>query len=61
MPYWYTNEEGREILGGLILSPGSVIHSAGYYHADVVIGVAANAQNLDEAVAFVEQLLIALD
>ena len=61
VPYWYTNGEGREILGGLILSPGSVIHSAGYYHADVVIGVAANAQNMEEAVAFVEQLLIALD
>lgn len=59
-PYWYANGEGRQILGGLILSPGSVIHEAGYYHADVIVGVAANAQNLEEAVAFVTQLLAEL-
>lgn len=56
-PYWYANGDGREILGGIILKPGSVLHEAGYYHSDVVIGVAANAQNLEEAVAFVKQLL----
>ena len=59
-PYRYTNGEGREILGGLILSPGSVLHQAGYYHKDVIIGVAANAQNLEEAVTFVTQLLAEL-
>lgn len=57
--YWYTGSDGREILGGIVLHPGSVLHEAGYYHADVVIGVASNAQNLDRAVTFVKQLLIA--
>ncbi len=61
VPYWYTNGDGHEILGGLILKPGSALHIAGYYHGDVVIGVAANAQNLDEAVAFVRQLLEEVD
>lgn len=56
-PYWYTNGDGQEILGGLILKPGSALHEAGYYHTDVILGVAANAQNLEEAVAFVKQLL----
>lgn len=57
-PYWYTGSDGREILGGIVLHPGSVLHEAGYYHADVVIGVASNAQNLDQAVTFVKQLLM---
>lgn len=59
-PYWYENSEGRTILGGIVLKNGSVLHEAGYYHTDVMIGVAANAQNLDAAVVFVQQLLISL-
>lgn len=57
-PYWYENEEGRRILGGIILKAGSVLHEAGYYHADAVIGVAANAENLEEAITFVRQVMI---
>ena len=57
IPYWYANGDGQEILGGIVLKTGSALHEAGYYHSDVVIGVAANAQNLEEAVAFVDQLL----
>ena len=60
-PYWYENADGQKILGGIILKPGSVLHEAGYFHADALIGVASNAQYLDEAVAFVEALLIAAD
>lgn len=60
-PYWYADGDGREILGGVVLHTGTAIHQAGYYHGDVVIGVAANAQNLDEAVAFVKQLLLEAD
>ena len=60
-PYWYENADGQKILGGIILKPGSVLHEAGYFHADTLIGVASNAQYLDEAVAFVEALLIAAD
>lgn len=61
VPYWYTGSEGREILGGLILETGTVLQEAGFYHGEVILGVAANAQNLEEAVAFARQLLLALD
>ena len=57
-PYRYLDGNGREIVGGLILT-GGALHEAGYYHGEVVVGVAANAQNLEEAVAFVRQLLMA--
>ena len=57
-PYRYLDGNGREILGGLILT-GGALHEAGYYHGETVIGVAANAQNLEEAVAFVRRLLVA--
>lgn len=60
-PYWYTGSDGHEILGGIVLHPGTVLHEAGYYHGDVVIGVASNAQHLDEAIAFVKQLLVQAD
>ena len=61
VPYWYTGSDGREILGGIVLKPGSVLHEAGYYHTDVIVGVAANAQNLEEVMAFVKQLLMEAD
>ena len=56
-PYWYQNSEGREILGGILLKHGSALHHSGYYHEDVVVGVASNAENLDAAVVFLQQLL----
>ena len=56
-PYRYANSEGREILGGIVLHPGSALHEAGYYHDDIIIGVAANAENLEAAVAFVTRVL----
>lgn len=60
-PYRYVGSDGREILGGLVLHSDTVLHKAGYYHGDVVIGVASNAQNLEEAVAFVKGLLAQAD
>lgn len=60
-PYWYLNSDGHKIMGGVVVKPGSAIHTAGYYHEDVVVGVAANAQNLEEAVSFVKQLLKQVD
>lgn len=56
-PHWYENGEGRTILGGIVLKEGSALHQAGYYHENVIIGVAANAENLDAAVTFVRQVL----
>lgn len=55
--YTYLNTDGVEIVGGIWLRPGSPLHEAGYYSGDVLIGVVANAQNLDEAVAAVLQIM----
>lgn len=55
--YYYDTEDGQRVLGGIVLHPGSVLHRAGYYHADVVIGAAINGENLDEAVQFIRALL----
>ena len=52
-----TGENGRELVDGLWLSPPSPLHDAGYYTGPVIIGIAANARNLDEALAFVKQLV----
>lgn len=55
--YYYENSEGQTVLGGIRLHPGSALHEAGYFLTDVVVGVAANAQNMEEAVCFLKQLL----
>ena len=55
--YVYKNSDGVEIVGGIWLRPGSPLHEAGYYSGDVLLGVVANAQNLDEAVTAVLQIL----
>ena len=55
--YTYPGEGGREIVAGIRLKPGSPLHRAGYYTDEVILGVAANAQNLDPAVAFVKELV----
>ena len=54
--YTCTTEDGNEIVAGIWLHDGSPLHEAGYYTGDVVIGVAANAQNLDPAVEFMKAL-----
>lgn len=54
--YTYVNGSGRQVVAGIRLSAGSPLHTAGYYDGDVWIGVAANAQNLDPAIAFMKQL-----
>lgn len=54
--YTCTTEDGNEIVAGIWLHEGSPLHEAGYYTGDVVIGVAANAQNLDPAVEFMKSL-----
>ncbi len=53
----YTNEQGNEKVGGVVLHEGSALHRAGYYSGDVVIGVAVQAEHLEEAVAFIRMLL----
>ena len=56
--YTRAGEGGRELIVGLYLSSPSPLHSAGYYSGEVVIGVAANARNLDESLAFIKQLVL---
>lgn len=57
--YRYTNSDGKEIVGGVWLREGSPLHKAGLYHDDVLVGVAALAQNLDNALHLVRQLITA--
>lgn len=57
--YIYENSDGIPIIGGVWLRSDSVLHQAGYYTGDVLFGVVANAQNLDEALAVTRQILIA--
>ena len=54
--YTYT-VEGKTVTGGIVLHSGSALHEAGYYHGDVIVGAAVNAENLEEAVAMLRQLL----
>ena len=49
---YYENSEGRTILGGLVLKPGSPLHEAGYYLDDT-------AQYAEEARIFLRQLVLA--
>jgi len=55
--YRYINTDGQEIIGGVWLREGSPLHEAGLYHDDVLIGVASLAQNLDNALHLVRQLI----
>ena len=52
-----SGDGGREKVSGLLLTAPSPLHDAGYYTDPVWIGIAANAVNLDEAVAFVQQIV----
>lgn len=49
--------EGKTVTGGIVLHPGSVLHRAGYYHGDVIVGAAINAEHLEEAVAMLQAML----
>ena len=55
--YYYTGKSGNRVLAGIILHQGSVLHKAGYYHDDVIIGISARAEHLDEALDFLKQIL----
>ena len=49
--------DGRRPLQGVVLHEGSPLHEAGYFHGDVAVGVAINAENPDAALAVVRALL----
>ena len=50
--YYSEDAEGNRVLSG-----NSLLHEAGYYSGAVLLGVASNAQNLDNSVLMVTQLL----
>lgn len=55
--YSYELEDGSTIVGGVWLHKGSALHEAGYYSEDVIVGIASQAQNLDEALVVLTGLL----
>ncbi|MBE6125656.1 MAG: hypothetical protein E7186_04935 [Erysipelotrichaceae bacterium] len=55
--YYYNDNAENQLVQGIILHSDSLLHRAGYYHGDVIIGVVGNAVHFDEAVTFVQQLL----
>lgn len=55
--YKYNDYSGKQIVGGIILHSDSLLHKAGYYHSDVIIGAASNGVYMDNAIAFIKQLL----
>ena len=55
--YYWENSNGQRILCGIILHDGSMIHKAGYYHDDVIMGVVSNANNMDVAIEFIRLML----
>lgn len=55
--YYYENADGQTVLGGIRLQPGSPLHEAGYFLTEVTVGIAASAQNMEEALCFLKQLL----
>lgn len=55
---WYCeNTNGERILAGIRIHGDSALHRAGYFTGDALIGVAASAQNMEEALIFLCQLL----
>ena len=56
MLYRYEDSSGKTIIGGIILKEGSPIHKAGYYHNDVILGMAANCGNAEAAQAVILSL-----
>lgn len=55
--YSYELENGATVVGGVWLRKGSALHQAGYYSEDVIVGIASQAQNLDEALVVLTELL----
>lgn len=55
--YYYENADGQTVLGGIRLHPGSPLHEAGYFLTEVTVGIACSAQNMEEALCFLKQLL----
>lgn len=49
--------DGNEYVAGIYLHKESPLHKAGYYHNDVVIGIANTAVNFDNALTLLKEIL----
>ncbi|MBR4421240.1 MAG: hypothetical protein IKS69_01740 [Erysipelotrichaceae bacterium] len=54
MLYRYQDSNGNTVLGGILLKTGSPLHEAGYYHNEVILGMAANCGNPEAAEAVIK-------
>lgn len=57
MLYRYEEDNGKIIIAGLILKENSPLHKAGYYHNEVILGMAANCGHKTEASALIDLLI----
>ncbi|MCR4632818.1 MAG: hypothetical protein K5648_01685 [Erysipelotrichaceae bacterium] len=55
--YYCDTANGNHILAGIILRPGSPLHEAAYYHDEVIVGAVSNAVHMEEAIAFISEIL----
>ena len=55
--YYLEDSNGYKYVAGIILHKGSILHEANYYHDDVIMGVTANANNMDVAIEFIRLML----
>lgn len=55
--YIYKDTNNKNVVGGIVLHDNSIIHKAGYYHNDVIIGVANNGVNLENAIILIKEML----
>ena len=55
--YYVEGSNGEKYVGGIILHQDSKLHKAGFYHNDVVIGIANNAVYFDTALELLKQIL----
>lgn len=55
--YKHTKENGQEVVDGIYLNVGSLLHKAGYYHDEVVIGACANGNGIEEAILLIKGLI----
>ena len=55
--YYLEDSNGYKYVAGIVLHKGSILHEAHYYHDDVIMGVTANANNMDVAIEFIKLML----
>ena len=56
--YTVTKDDGTSVPFGILLKEDSFLQKAGYYHHDVVLGIAASGEHMEEASAFLKAYLL---